>query len=342
MIGRRQVMNGMSSLLNGMRRTSVTAAIILLALFVCKPVAAQNLEVRGTITGDGEAYFMQKVGIGTAAPTLALDVAGSLKTSTAFLGTGGFGGKYAHFSHATRTGRKDYALMQHSNGWTFLNSPSRIFFRTGNVTRMDLTAARLQLNRAIKVRIRGKANGWAFSYGGTGYNKTDYHGFGFFGTGDHLRYYYIGGTHASPYLTVQTGYDRAAGNVGIGIRFPRYKLQVNGEAFATDWLKPSSREYKTNIEYLNDDEYRKMLSRISELKVARYRYKEEINTQSPDQIGLISEELPAEVLSQDGKAVEMYRLLTYAIGAMKAQQAQIEAQSLRLEQLEAMLSESRE
>lgn len=334
-------MSRMSSLLNGMRRTSVTAAIILLALLACRPGAAQNLEVRGTITGDGEAYFMQKVGIGTAAPELALDVAGSLKTGTAFLGTGDFGDKYAHFSHVSRTGKKDYALMQHANGWTFLNSPSRVFFRTGNVTRMDLTAARLMLNSAAKVRIKGTANGWAFSYGGIGFNNTDYHGFGFFGTGDNLRYYYIGGTQGNPYVTVQTGYDREAGNVGIGIRFPRYKLQVNGEAFATDWLKPSSRDYKTDIEYLQDDEYRKMLERISDLKVARYRYKEEINTQSPDQIGLISEELPAEVLSQDGKAVEMYRLLTYAIGAMKAQQAQIEAQRLRLEQLEALLSEGR-
>ena len=43
--------------------------------------------------------------------------------------------------------------------------------------------------------------------------------------------------------------------------------------------------------------------------------------------------MPEEVLSKDKKGVDVYELLTYTIGAMKAQQKKIEELEARLEQM---------
>ncbi len=44
--------------------------------------------------------------------------------------------------------------------------------------------------------------------------------------------------------------------------------------------------------------------------------------------------MPKEVLSKDGKGVDVYELLTYTIGAMKEQQKTISELSARVKELE--------
>ena len=81
------------------------------------------------------------VGIGREAPLERLDVNGNIKTSTAFMGTGGHGSAYAHFSHPNFNGAGQYALLQHgSKGHTYLNSVGSglLFFRNNNNTKMTL------------------------------------------------------------------------------------------------------------------------------------------------------------------------------------------------------------
>ncbi|HEY3360067.1 MAG TPA: hypothetical protein VGQ83_42845, partial [Polyangia bacterium] len=66
-----------------------------------------------------------------------------------------------------------------------------------------------------------------------------------------------------------------------------------------------------------------------------YRYKRDHGGDGSVKLGIIAEEAPREVLSQDGKGVDVYELLTYTIGAMKAQQALIARQEARIAALEA-------
>lgn len=58
--------------------------------------------------------------------------------------------------------------------------------------------------------------------------------------------------------------------------------------------------------------------------LSTYNYKEEYGDNHSTKLGFIAEEMPKEVLSKNGKGVDVYELLSYTIGAMKAQQKKIE------------------
>jgi hypothetical protein len=53
----------------------------------------------------------------------------------------------------------------------------------------------------------------------------------------------------------------------------------------------------------------------------------------------LAEDLPSEVRSKDGKGVDLYELLTYTIGAIKAQQEQIRKQAAQLDVLATRLDQ---
>ncbi|MBU0727855.1 tail fiber domain-containing protein, partial [Patescibacteria group bacterium] len=82
------------------------------------------------------------VGIGTADPSEKLDVDGDIQSSVAFMGVGGHGSNYAHFSHVNYKGSGQYALLQHGTaGHTYLNSvgTGNLYFRNDNDTQMIIT-----------------------------------------------------------------------------------------------------------------------------------------------------------------------------------------------------------
>ena len=74
-----------------------------------------------------------------------------------------------------------------------------------------------------------------------------------------------------------------------------------------------------------------MLTHLMNLDISTYKYKEEFGGDETTKIGFIAEDMPKEVLSINGKGVDIYELLTYTIGAMKAQQEQIELQKDQIE-----------
>jgi hypothetical protein len=83
-----------------------------------------------------------------------------------------------------------------------------------------------------------------------------------------------------------------------------------------------------------------MLDRLMKADLTTYSCKQEYSDDGTEKIGFIAKEMPGEVLSKDGKGVDVYELLTYTIGAMKAQQKRIEALELRLDEKQQLKQSS--
>jgi len=126
----------------------------------------------------------------------------------------------------------------------------------------------------------------------------------------------------------------ANGNVGIGTSTPAYKVQVIGDIAATAFVNTSTRTAKKDIAYITEEAGRSILEKIRDTNVAEYHYSFEGND-APLRLGLIAEEAPAEVLSVDGKGVDIYKLSTFLLAGVKEQQKRLENMETRIALLEA-------
>jgi hypothetical protein len=118
--------------------------------------------------------------------------------------------------------------------------------------------------------------------------------------------------------------DEATGYVGIGTTTPEYKLQVHGDVAARSFVNVSTEEAKKDIEYLSPEDRMDALTKLRGMKIARYHYNEEA-TSSPLRLGLIAEESPTEVLSIDGKGVDLYKLSTFTLAGVQELAAKVTA-----------------
>jgi len=113
---------------------------------------ASSIEFTGNISGSststgsfGAGYIDNKLGIGTTTPSYKLDVGGDSDTNArvgrTVIGYGAYS-DYAWFSHTDRVSAANYALIQHTNGATYLNSSTGtpIYFRINNVDKMILAS----------------------------------------------------------------------------------------------------------------------------------------------------------------------------------------------------------
>ena len=80
------------------------------------------------------------VGIGTTNLGAKLEVAGDIRTNVALISDNPHGAIYAAFSHRNQGTAGGYALLQHKDGETYLNTPTgkNINFRVNNSTKMRL------------------------------------------------------------------------------------------------------------------------------------------------------------------------------------------------------------
>ncbi len=108
--------------------------------------------------------------------------------------------------------------------------------------------------------------------------------------------------------------------------------QGYGTVYAGSFVNVSSREYKQDIARLGTSGVKASLDALLKMPVTRYRYRNDPERRV--RTGFIAEELPATVLSADGKGVDTYELLAHAVAAMQAQQAEIVRLRARLDRLE--------
>lgn len=149
------------------------------------------------------------------------------------------------------------------------------------------------------------------------------------------------------YGTSTVVYIDSSGNIGIGTSTPAYKLHVMGDVAAQSFVNISTRNSKTDIKYLTEEDDSAILDKLSQTNVATYYYNNDLSStgglptaSTTRRFGLIAEEAPSEVLSADGKGVDIYKLGSFLFAGMKAEQKEIARLSSRLDSVESMLAAS--
>jgi hypothetical protein len=94
-------------------------------------------------------------------------------------------------------------------------------------------------------------------------------------------------------------------------------LTASGELRANSFNCNSSIDLKTDISELSLEDSALIFETLKNLPIYRYRYKTEPADRRPH-LGLITENAPEEVLSEDGKAVSQYEFTSYLAAGFKA------------------------
>ncbi|MCH7883494.1 tail fiber domain-containing protein [Patescibacteria group bacterium] len=153
--------------------------------------------------------------------------------------------------------------------------------------------------------------------------------------------------------TTPAMYIDSNGNIaiGMGTTTPSYKLHVIGDIAATGFINTSSRDFKKDIKSLNSQflisnfqsnpndsisNEKTFLQKITETPIYEYRYEFE-SSDAPLRLGLIAEEAPKEVLSVDGKGVDIYKLATFTLLGVQELAAHVKSNEDRIAQLEESL-----
>ena len=146
-------------------------------------------------------------------------------------------------------------------------------------------------------------------------------------------------------------YIASDGSVGIGSGFssttpPSHALEVAGDVAATGFVNLSTRDAKKDIvevrlqpqtDLLKSDFNRSSwLEKIKNTRIYTYRYAGD-ETQEM-RLGLIAEEAPPEVLSFDGKGVDIYKLASFTLAGVQELTARVESQDDRITKLEQAIS----
>jgi hypothetical protein len=154
----------------------------------------------------------------------------------------------------------------------------------------------------------------------------------------------IDANNANLFLKSNTGntvIQGFGGNVGVRTTSPGYALQVGNlgdgtQARANAWNLLSSREYKRHIQPLTSFDYGEMLRKLVDTEVVRYVFAHD--EAEVEHIGVIAEDAPPEIVTQDGKALSLSDYSAFLLAAIKAQQEQIDDLRAQVKDLQAQLS----
>ena len=336
-----------------------------------------TLDERVRITNDGN------VGIGTTSPTAKLHIAGNAKSDTSLQVTvDRYAGTYdgvtlRHNLYRDDTGAVSYgpAIYDMYNGGSLntvrIHSSGSTYFNGGNVGIGTTTpGAKLQVSSTVtesdnEIISLQNAQSWNLAPGkfqqltwrdgtsiagalGMVYNQSsDMVDF----TVNSL---YNGGYKGTSTIAFIV---KGSGNIGIGTTTPSRILDIDsakGNAIAAGWDVWSSKEYKKEITYLNNQDYSDILDEIAETNVATYYYRGEASCSTEDtlnpsqppfteregplckkRLGLIAEEAPRAVLSATGDSISLYDLASYTLAGVKALSLKVDDLNVRLKELES-------
>lgn len=114
--------------------------------------------------------------------------------------------------------------------------------------------------------------------------------------------------------------------LGIGTTSPSRILTVvqnsATDPIADSWTVYSSRQYKENITALSEEELKAILEQAAQMKLYHYTFKND--STGKVKLGIISEESPSQILTEDGKAESINEYIAFLHAAIKAQQKELE------------------
>jgi hypothetical protein len=119
--------------------------------------------------------------------------------------------------------------------------------------------------------------------------------------------FYAGTT--SPALTVS-----ATGNLGIGTTTSTYRFAAEGQAAAFGFTALTNASTTKDASYATSTA--DILDMVRTLKVAELRSVLDM-PEAPTHLGLLAEDVPQDLRSQDGKGIDLLRLLTALIGSVQ-------------------------
>ena len=103
-------------------------------------------------------------------------------------------------------------------------------------------------------------------------------------------------------------------------------------------MNTSTKAAKTDIKYVSEEEAASMLEKLEGLQIAQYHYKIE-NKNNPLRLGLIAEQAPSEVLSADGKGIDIYKLATFTLAGVQELAKRTDLIATKIESLEERLTQ---
>jgi len=123
-----------------------------------------------------------------------------------------------------------------------------------------------------------------------------------------------------------TGSLGSVSNTLVGVAVDgteRFRINGSGDVFTagdmhgTGFINSSTEEAKDNITFLSIERERNILNDIRTLDIANYRYLTDEEGE-PLRLGLIAERSPREILSRDGRGVDLYKLSTFTLAGLKS------------------------
>jgi len=79
----------------------------------------------------------------------------------------------------------------------------------------------------------------------------------------------------------------------------------------------SSKDFKKDIKEIVEIDEKEILNKIKDMKIYTYKYKDEIDTDRKEYTGIIAEEAPQEIVSSDGKHLDLISYFGYLTTCIK-------------------------